>query len=310
MFHVNFSSEVSFSYVTFLEKRFIKDNCGCGMCDFKGLITNGCSHALRHQFLYLDIGTLTTNEKNILLVKLVADADGIDEKHRHMVLRFKTWMEENVTVEEYRKILLSIPGTMRKDVAMLKDRWKEIKVADHSDCSVILSDYYTWFNCSVLKKVLEDAKILTHKDPVELLSILQSYTEEVHKYCKRNIFECPPPSYMSSTKNTTYFILKLEECLVIDKEKFTMKEIQRVEATLMICFDIPEYVLKLCTIAAGCVELVYSIPLCTYSELFPLNEEQWKHLIMLGVTEIITKDYHCKMEHVSGHPLSVYIAWD
>ena len=252
--------------------------------------------------MYLDIGTLTTNEKNILLLKLKADADDIDTKYRHMVLKFKTWMEENVTVEDYRKILTSIPGTMRKDVAMLKDRLKEIEAANYFNCSAILSDYYTWFNCSVLKKVLEDAKTLTHKDPMELLSILQSYTEEVHKYCKRNIFECPPPSCMSSTKGTTYFVLKLDECLVIDKEKFSMKEIQQVEATLMTDFDIPEYALKLCTVADGCVELVYSVPLCIYSVLFPLDEEQWKHLITLGVTEIITKDYHYKKEHVSIYP--------
>ena len=194
----------------FSEKRFIKDNCGCGRCDFKGLITNGCPHPLRLQVLYLqDICTLTQNENDILLLKVKDDADVIDGKYRHMILRFETWMEENVTVEDYRKILLKIPGTMRIDVPMLKDRRKDIKAADHLDCSAILSDYYTWFNCSVLKKVLEDAKTLTNKGPVEILSILQSYTEDVHKYCKRNIFECPPPSCMSSTKGTTYCILKL-----------------------------------------------------------------------------------------------------
>ena len=70
----------------------------------------------------------------------------------------------------------------------------------------------------------------------------------------------------------------------------------------MTFFNIPKYVLTLCTVADGCVELVYSVPLCIYSVLFPLNEEQWRHLITLGVTEIKTKDYHYEKEHVSSHP--------
>ena len=282
-----------------LEKRFIKDNCGCGKCDFKGLITNGCPHPLRQQFMYLDTGTLTKNEKDILLLKLKADADDIDEKHCNVVLQFRTWMKDNVSIEDYRDILSNIPGTMKKDVPMLKDRRKEIKAADHSDCLAILSDYYTWFNCSVLKKVVQYAKTFTHKDPVELLSALQSYTEEVHNYCKRNIFECPPLSCMASTKGTTYFVLKLEKHQVLHEKTFTAEEIRLFEATLMASLNIPEYLLKLCTVAEGCVELVYSVPLCIYSVLFPLNEEQWKHLIALGVTEIKTKDRHYKKEHVS-----------
>ena len=287
----------------FSEKRFIKDNCDCGRCDFKGLITNGCPNPLRQQFLYLNSGALTQNERDILLLKLKADANTMNKKHGNMVLKFETWMEENVTVEQYRKILLKIPGTMRKDVAMLKDRLKEIEVANYFNCSAILSDYYTWFNCSVLIQVLEYAKTLTCKDPTDILSNLQSYTEEVHTYCKRNIFECPPLSDMSSTEGTTYCILKLVDHQTHDTETCTAEEISLFHATLMASLNIPEYVLKLCTVAEGCVELVYSVPLCIYSVLFPLDEEQWKHLITLGVTEIITKHYHY---NVSSCILTMY----
>ena len=258
--------------------------------------------------MYLQgINTLTKNEKGILLQKVRADADAIDDKYRYMVLKFKTWMAENVTVEEYREILTNIPGAMKKGVAMLKDRQKEIEAANYFNCSAILSDYYTWFNCSVLKKVLEDAKTLTHKDPTEILSILQSYKEEVHKYCKRNIFECPPFEHkgVSPTNGSTYCILKLEkhQVHVLDEQTITTEEIELFEDTLMTFFEIPEYVLKLHTVAEGCVELVYSVPLCIYSVLFPLNEEQWKHLITLGVAEIITKDYRY---NVSSCILTMY----
>ena len=270
------------------------DNCGCRRCDLKGLITNGCPNPLYQQFLYLDIGTLTKKERDILLLKVKTDADAIQKDHREMILKFTTWMEENVSVENYRKILFNTPGTIKNEVPMLQDRWKEIKAADHSECSVILYDYYTWFNCSILKTVVEDAKALTHKDPTDILSILQSYTEKVQKYSKRNIFECPPPSYMSPTKGTTYFSLKVEKHQVIDENKFTAEEIQLLEAKLMTSFNIEQYTLKLCTVVEGCVELVYSVPLCIYSVLFPLNEEQWKHLSTLGVTELMTKDYYYK----------------
>lgn len=276
------------------EKRRIMDNCGCRRCDLKELITNGCPNPQYQQFLYLDTDTLTQNERDILLLKVQGDADAIITDHVQMKLTFNTWMKENVSVENYRDILFNIPGTIKNEVPMLQDRWKEIKAADHSECSVILSDYYTWFNCSVLKIVLEAAKTLTHKDPTDILSILHSYTEEVHKYCKRNIFECPPSSCMSPTQGTTYLLLKVVTHQVIDKKIYTAEEIQLFEATLMTSLNIKQYALKLCTVAEGCVELVYSVPLCIYSVLFPLNEEQWKHLITLGVTELMTKDYHYK----------------
>ena len=104
------------------------DNCGCGRCDLKRLITNGCSNPLYQQFLYLDTGTLTKNEKDVLLLKVKADADAIKKDHLHMILKFKTWMKENVFVEDYRDIMFNISGTIRNNVAMLRDRWKEIKV--------------------------------------------------------------------------------------------------------------------------------------------------------------------------------------
>ena len=141
-----------------------------------------------------------------------------------MVLKFQVWMKKNVAVKQYRQILLNLQGSLRKDVPMLKDRWDAIKVANHLDCSAILSSYYTWFNCSVLKQVLEDAKTLTHRDPKEILSALQSYTEEVLMYCKRNIFECPPPSNMSPTKGTTYFLLKLKTHQIIDEKNSLQKK--------------------------------------------------------------------------------------
>ena len=166
---------------------------------------------------------------------------------------------------------------------------------------VLLSDYHTWFNCSVLEQVLEDAKHETKNNPIEVKSKLQSYTEEVHSYCKRNIFECPPQSSMSLTNGTkTYCIVKVNNHQLFDEKKFTADEIQLVEAKIIQLFKLKQYTLKLCTVGMGCMELVYSMPLCIYAELFPLNEYQCRNLTTVGVSEITVKDYHYRLEHVSG----------
>ena len=280
----------------------LKDNCGCGQCNFKELITNGCPKPLRPQFLYLDSDTLTQNEKHILLLKLKEDANSIDEAYFTVVHQFDDWMKCNVPVKKYRKILSSIRGAMRNNGPLLTDRWSEIRTANHSDLSVLLSKYHSWFNCSVLNQVLQRAKIVTKKDPTEVLSSLESYTKRMHEYSKRNIFECSPPSDMSSTKRTcTYCIFKMKDHLLPDKKhEFTVDEIELLTANVMKMFKLEEYSLKLCTFTEGCVELVYSIPLCIYPELFPLNEDQCRYLTTLGVSEITTKDYHYKLEHVSN----------
>lgn len=249
--------------------------------------------------MYLDYRTLTQHEEDVLLIKLQEDAKSIDNAYFTAVNQFDDWMTKNVPVENYRKILLSISGTMRNKVPLLKDRWDEIKIANQMDCSVLLSQYHTWFNCSILNEVLERAKTVTSKDPTEVLSSLQSYTKKMLEYCKRNLFECPPPSVMSSTKGTTYFILKTKDPEVLDGNHFTADEIKLLQASIMISFKIEEYVLKLCTFTKGCVELVYSVPLCVYAELFPLNEDLCRYFKTLGISEIITKDYHYKLKHAN-----------
>ena len=150
------------------------------------------------------------------------------------------------------------------------------------------------------------SQTLTKNDPTEVLSSLQSYTEEMLKYCKRNVFECPPPSVMSSTKGTTYCILKMKNHQS-DEKQLTADEIQLLTAKIMTMFVIEEYVLQLRTFTEGCVELVYSIPLCIYAELFPLNDDHCRYLTTLGVSEITTKDYH----YVSNiHLQSEYVLVD
>ena len=279
----------------------LNDNCGCGQCNFKELITSGCPKPLRHKFMYLDYNTLTRNERGTLLLKLKEDADIIDEAYFSVVHQFNDWMKNNVSVEDYREILSRIPGTMKNNVPLLKDRWKEIRAAaDHPDCSALLSDYHTWFNCSVLKIILQRAKTITTNDPTEVLSILQSYTEKMLEYSKRSIFECPPPSDMSSKKGTTYCIFKTIDHQLPEEKQFTANEIELLTTNIMVQFNIEEYVLLLRTFTEGCVELVYSIPLCMYAELFPLNDDQCRYLTNLGVSEITTKDYHYKLEHVSN----------
>ena len=187
-------------------------NCGCGHCDFKELISNGCPSPRRDtRFICLNRPGLSPNEKDSLLLQVTADAEAIFDQLRDVVIQFKSWMEENVSIEEYRKVLTSIPGMKsgRKDVPMLTDRWKEIRAADHFECSAILSDYYTWFNCDILRKVVQTVKTKTQNDRTDILSSLKSYVDEVYRYSKRNIFECPASSGLARIKGITYFILKV-----------------------------------------------------------------------------------------------------
>ena len=280
-------------------------NCGCGHCDFKELISNGCPSPRRDtQFICLKTPGLSPSQKDILLLQVKADADTLRKQFTIVICQFKSWMEENVSIEEYRKVITDIQGIMscKKDVPMLMDRWKEIKTADHFECSNILSDYYTWFNCDILKEVVEIVKTKLQSDRAEFLSSLKSYVDEVYRYSKRNIFECPAPSGLSRTKGTTYCVLKVSIAQLPEQEnKVTAEEIATFTAKLKQYLQLQDYALKLCTVDSGCLQLVYSIPLCVYNALFPLDEDQFKAIQVLGVMEIITKDHHYKKEHVSNN---------
>ena len=252
--------------------------------------------------MYLDTSSLTQKQKDILLLRLKKDADEIFVQWDEIVDEFSSWMEENVSVEVYKKILLTVPGVTSavKEVKMLNDRKQKIMDAKcHLDCFAILLDYHSWFNWSILEAVISSANRKTQKDPSEFLSRLKFYVHQLHQYCKRNIFECPALSCMSSTKSKTYLVLKVTEDQLSTVDMVSAEKIQQFTAELMKPFEIEEYVLNLHTVGTGCMEMVYSIPQCIYNELFPLNEDQCYSLATLGVMEIITKDCHYKKDHVS-----------
>ena len=83
------------------------------------------------------------------------------------------------------------------------------------------------------------------------------------------------------------------------ENKVTAEQIATFTATLKQSLQLEDYTLKLCTVDKGCLQLVYSIPLCVYNALFPLDEDQYEAIRVLGVMEIITKDHHYTKEHVS-----------
>ena len=277
----------------------VRTNCGCGKCDFKGLISNGCpTPRSREPFMFLDTSSLTQKEKDILLLKLEDDMKAIFKQWNNVISQFHSWMKANFSLEECKEILSRVPGmaSEMKEVPMFTDREQQIVDAkNYLECFVILSHYYSWFDGSILEAVATSTK----KDSSELLSSLRSYTDRLHSYCKRYIFECPAPSSMSSTKGTTFLVLKVTGDQWSNTKMVTAEKIKKFNAELMKTFEISNYTLKLCTVNTGCVQLAYSIPLCIYNKLFPLNEDQCKHLPMLGVMEVITKDYHYNKDHVS-----------
>lgn len=289
----------------------VQANCGCGKCNFQSLISSGCPKPRTCReipFMYLDTASLNQNEKDALLLHLNEDADAIFDLWGNFLHQFSSWMKRNVSLEDYKEILLNLPGikSARKEVHMFNDRKQEIMAAkNHLECFAILSEYHSWFNHSIVQRVINAASLRTLNDSSEnLSSSFKSYKEKLFKYCKRNIFECPVPSCMQFTKSATFLVMKVTEEQdddMISAEKISAEKINLFKADLMKHFgiEIHDYVLNLCTVSIGCVELVYSIPLCIYNELFPFNEDQSKSLAMLGVVEAITKDYHYKKDHVS-----------
>ena len=145
----------------------VQTNCGCGKCDFKSPISNGCPTPRREPFMFLDTSSLTQKEKGILVSQLKKDAKAIFDQWYIIVSQFSSWMKTNVSLEDYKEILSTISGiaSARKEVAMLRDRKQDIMATkSHLECFAILSDYHSWFNYSILETVINNAKGRTQND--------------------------------------------------------------------------------------------------------------------------------------------------
>ena len=266
----------------------IKYSCGCNGCDLPMLLTKGCPKLHNgNSFPYLDTAALNELERKSLLNNLKIDKKKIIDELISLRFIFVQWIEDNVPLDELKYIISTIVGTAT--TTSVSGIMKA--TGSHKDLTEVIWNYVTWFDCSLLKDIVDRSCERLKMSKENMFSKqFQLYEDKRAEYCKRKIFECP--NLLTSEQNVGSIPFDCFYLVVGDGEKCmsSMTDIECFVEQLRDIFNIKNHNLILRSIAEGSLELMFLISPCVREKIFPLSKRHLERLAKLGVTDMSTGD--------------------
>ena len=281
--------------------------CGCGKCAYRDIISHRCKEPRDGiNFPFIDTREMSNSEKAILCSRLTKEAKKIFNEFDLLIQEYNTWLETHeVKFELYQQVLQNITGyeALNKGKSdLLENRKEDIrKATTFQDLGDIIKDYVNWFSYSLLNIIIERVGRKINKSMDDFRDKVENYNSALQMFCQRSIYECPMPCKLSpSNKHIKYLCVKVE----MHEQHFMdikLTQISIFEADISEVFGLSSYTLKLCLIAEGCVEVLFSIPTSIHATLFPLQSDTLNKLVPLGVIKICTDGYAIEWDKISHH---------
>ena len=213
---------------------------------------------------------LSTSEQEELMVTLYDDEKSMRRQFGKLVVKTCDSVEERVPVVKFARSILALgaydPAPGERDPALLDEHSEEIKRAGSiSEIFNILSTYWNYLNYEILEDVIE---LYGTSDDAERL---RNYNKELHKFCKRRIFELPPESSNGNaiSPKQERFLVKLNI-----REDITYQQLLMIRGTIAKVLKIRLAALVLSRVDEGCVQLTFLISRFVAREIFPLSYKQ------------------------------------
>ena len=182
-------------------------------------------------------------------------------------------VEERIPVMKFAKHILALgahdPAPEERDRSLLDEHRQEIKGAKSiSEIFIVLSAYWNYLSYEILEYIIE------HYGTSDDAERLKDYSEKLHDFCKRRIFEVPMPVRGNGTENKSSpkqekFYVKLDV-----REDIPSKQINQIKKRIAKILHVRPATLQICSIDRGCVQLTFLIPKFLAREIFPPSHEQ------------------------------------
>ena len=203
------------------------------------------------------------------MVTLYDDEKSMKRQFCKLVIKTCDSVEERIPVVKFARSILVLgaydqaPG--ERNPALLDEHSEEIRKAGSiSEIFNILSTYWNYLNYEILEDIIE---LYGTSDDT---GRLRKYNEELHKFCKRRIFELPPEGGNGNTSpKQERFRVKLNL-----RKDITYQQLLQIRRRIAKILKIRLATLVLSRVDEGCVELTFLIPKFVAQDLFPLSCEQ------------------------------------
>lgn len=231
-------------------------------------------------YRFLDVKGMSEN-------KVVELKHRLSEDYKSISIRYSTLKqgvirslnERSVTPKQLSIILMDLntfPVKKRTNSPLLQEQLEEIRKQESiDDAFYILHSYGSFFDCYILKHIV--SSLGTESDKAKL----KQYEEDLHNYCKRNIFECPHFSNSDSSK--TQMVLKVDEIVT---RMYTLNALRDFRENFATILGLEGHALLLHTVEEGCLKITFQVPHFIVDTIVSLTTEQKTELRNLGVIKV------------------------
>ena len=210
---------------------------------------------------------LSPSEQEKLMVK---DEKNMKLQFGSLVTKARKSIEKRTTVEEFAGGVLALgayePVREVQGQSLLEDHSEEINSAETiAKIFTILNAYWNYLTYEILEYIIKHFGDDSDKER------LKSYNADLHKFCKRRIFELPPESSNGGTLSPKQekFMIKLN----VNKD-ITYQQLLQIRGRIAKILRVTLAALVFSRVDEGCLQLTFLIPKFLVQEIFPLSDEQ------------------------------------
>ena len=216
---------------------------------------------------------LSSTEQEELKGMLCDDVREMKRLFGSLVTRTCESVEQRIQVVMFANHILALgaydPAPEERDRSLLDEHRQEIKGAKSiPEIFIILSAYWNYLNYEILEYIIE------HYGTSDDTERLRDYDEKLHNFCKRRIFEVPMPVRGNGTENKSSPKQEQLNVKLDVREDIPAEQFNRIKGKIAKILHVRPATLQICSIAKGCVQLIFLIPKFVAQELFPLSCEQ------------------------------------
>ena len=256
-----------------MEKAVQEVLCCCGNCSINDFLVRGCPSSGKklRKFPILDVSQLSNSEKMKLIARLLYESDRVMDEFATLLSETQCAFQKCVRVRELVVYLCGLQLSRfhenLADKKILKSFEKELcACADVSEVFVTLRDVWSWFNHSLLGKLISRFRAAGNNIKQKYDRYLANY---LNPYLQQSVFKVPSDSYGPLTlPQFEKFIIKLDDDVV---ESFNVDLPKRMQLHVAQTLQIELEALILQSIHEGCFQVTFLIPGVAVDEVLPLS---------------------------------------
>ena len=261
--------------------------CCCNeTCSLTDIISGKCTSPKSKDGVFptLAVKNLSESEKKLLSGEITMQFHQIKKKYASLTSSIRASLkQQGIMPAQLAEKLMDLEGflPLREGAKhrLLEDRVSEFtKATSIEEIFHILKEYCSFYNHEIIEYIVKEMG--TSEDKANL----EKYKKDFSEYCKHSVFECPFSSGSEKSSHHVDLVMKVDSDAMI--KPYTVKAIELFQTQVAKVLQVTKYTLHLWSVEEGCVLMTFRIPQFLKMVAFPLNADQRKCLIALGVAKL------------------------